>query len=107
MLSGSRDSLPCHDFAVLSRRDVPADIEPELLSLIEGSLAPGATVNTVAEGKPNVIEAIEPAGIWIVTERSKVRDGAQLVPGWMFNVAWAELRSGRVLDKRELIYVAK
>ena len=92
---------------MLRRQDVPAAIENELLTLIEAALAPGTVIHTIADGRPNTLEAIEPVGIWVVTERSTRRGGAELVPGWMFNVGWRELSLGRVLEARELVKVAK
>jgi hypothetical protein len=80
-----------------TRTEVPDQIDPELLALIENHVAVGSEIGTVSQGRTNRVESISPAGVEISTEKSDRGDGPQLVPGWMFNVAWDELeRTGRL-----------
>jgi hypothetical protein len=89
------------------RTEVPDQIDPELLALIEKHIAIGCEIATVSQGHTNRVESISPAGLEISTEKSDRGDGPQLVPGWMFNVAWDELeRTGR-LRASDLVRVAK
>lgn len=92
---------------VLTRSDVPAAINDELLRLLEQHLSPGRTVTTVWLGRTNRIESISPLGIEISTEKSERTGGPQLVDGWMFNVAWEELTRTKRLRASELVRVAK
>lgn len=92
---------------MLRRQDVPATFVPDLLAEIERSTPAGSRVRTLASGQPNTVEAIEPGGVWITTERSAAHGGSELVPAWMFNVAWHELISGRSLQARELVKTVK
>lgn len=90
-----------------SRAEVPDQIDPDLLALVAQHVAVGSEIATVSQGRTNRIDSISPAGIEISTEKSGRGDGPQLVPGWMFNIAWDELeRTGR-LRASDLVKVAK
>ncbi len=60
-------------------------------------------VETVANGRPNEIVDVSPAGVLVHTLKSR-RDGEpQLVPGWMVNVAWEHLRRVGTLEQDHLL----
>ena len=82
-------------------------MEPDLLRRLSAVVKPGDTVLTLADGKPNEVVDIGPDGVWIDTERSAARTGAELVPAWMLNEAWTRLNVERSLSNRELIKVVR
>ncbi len=53
--------------------------------------------------RPNVIKEITEVGLWIETERSRTRGDPQLVPAWMFNIAWGYLVTHGELSNRFLL----
>jgi hypothetical protein len=69
-------------------------MSPDLLASLRAAIAEGSTVRTVSNGAPNLVTSIEPSGVWIETDRTRAHgEGAKLVPAWMLQLAWTELRS--------------
>lgn len=61
-------------------------------------------VRTLGQGRPNWVVAVEPRGLLVETERSRSSAaGPQLVPAWMFDVAWQRLTSRGRLANAELL----
>jgi HKD family nuclease len=57
-----------------------------------------ATVSTLSSGAPNRIDRITAEGVYVNTRRSGAR--AELVEGWMLDLAWDELcATGRLTNK--------
>jgi hypothetical protein len=97
-----------HHDAVDWRADViaaPAEVlDPDLLRLIEASIAPNTEILTLADGKPNLITDITPDGLWVETERTRVAGRPpQLVEAWMIQVAWDRLIAHGSLTNRFLL----
>ena len=88
--------------------EVPAEsvdvFAPDLWAELRAVLTAGMTVPTVVERKPNRIVELTPSGVWIETTRSRERGrGAELVPAWMFNIAWDYLVANGRLTNRYLL----
>ena len=97
-----------HPAALPWTAEVPAPagdvFAPDLWAQLQTTLAPGMTVPTVVERKPNRIVELTPSGVWIETTRSRDRGrGAEFVPAWMFNIAWDYLAANRRLTNRYLL----
>jgi hypothetical protein len=74
---------------------------PDTLQRVRDSVQPGQTIRTLSRAMPNRIVAIDPEGILVDTERSK--GSAQLVPAWMIEVAWDQLRRQGTLTNAQLL----
>lgn len=75
-----------------------------LLTLIEESVPPGSTIATVSEGKPNWITDVTASGVRVETEASRRKgSGPQLVPGWMLQAGWDQLRKTGRLSQTQLL----
>jgi hypothetical protein len=80
--------------------DVPLTLDPDLLHLLVTAIGEGTTVATVANGRPNTVGAISADGVEIKTERSA--PSYELVPAWMLNAAWRNLRSNGEIGRQEM-----
>ena len=84
------------------RRREPFDVE--LLAQIHAAVQVPGTVYTVAQKAPNHLTAIGETGVWVATGASDAKgSGAQLVPAWMFNEAWTQLRERGSLTQQDLL----
>jgi hypothetical protein len=97
-----------HPDAVPWTPDVPAPagdvFVPDLWEQLRAVVAPGMTVPTLVDQRPNRIVELTQSGVWIETTRSRVRGrGAERVPAWMFNIAWDYLAANRRLTNRHLL----
>ncbi|WP_231743610.1 hypothetical protein [Mycobacterium sp. GA-2829] len=64
----------------------------------------GREIATLSIKRPNWIVAVERAGVWVETERSRARgSGPQLVPAWMIEVGWKQLCDIGSLSHVELL----
>lgn len=82
-------------------------MDPELLRRLSDVVAPGTTIRTIANSRPNEVVEIGLEGVWVNTEKSSRESGPQLVPAWMLNEAWERLCADRVLRNTELIKTVK
>jgi HD domain len=73
----------------------------ELMVMLERHVPAGATVTTLADGRPNWIVEIKDDGVSIETEASKEKGrGPRLVEAWMLQTAWDHLsREGSLTNK--------
>jgi GTP pyrophosphokinase len=85
---------------------VPKDVtlSPELLELLERHVPAGTTVPTLADGRPNLVVAIDEKGLLVTTRASK-RKGRdpQRVEAWMLQTAWDHLITTGSLTNKELL----
>lgn len=81
------------------------DWSPELEQMVRDAAPVGTVVLTLSRSLPNEIVDIGRSGVHVHTQRSRAAGRAQLVPGWMFQLAWDELRregslsNGRLLNE--------
>jgi hypothetical protein len=80
--------------------DVPDHLDPDLRQLLLTAVGEGTVVHTVANSKPNTIGRILPDGVEVMTERSS--PDYELVPGWMFNAVWRNLRTHGEAGRQEM-----
>jgi hypothetical protein len=59
------------------------------------TLGPSPRVNRVVE--------LTPVEVYVETERSRARGGAEPIPAWMFNLAWDRLSTHGTLSNTELL----
>lgn len=78
-----------------------------LLERLLDVVQPGDEVLTVANGKPNVVIALDASGAMIETKRSSEKGGAKHVPAWMFNEAWRMLQHDGTIANADLIEKVK
>lgn len=83
------------------------EMQPDLLRRLSAVVAPGTTIRTIANSRPNDVVDIGLEGVWISTAKSSVEDGPQLVPAWMLNEAWKRLTADRSLSNTDLIKTVK
>lgn len=96
-----------HDVLQTVQMSPAESIEPELYERLSAVMKPGDVVLTLSHGKPNTIQQLTQEGVLLETDASVAKGiGSQLVPGWMFNVAWRELVSTGRLTARELVKLA-
>ncbi len=81
------------------------ELEPALLAGIEQQRRQDPVFRTLgAQPAPNLVTDVTPSGVYVETERSKAaRRPPQLVPAWMFNLAWDVLRARGLLTNKELL----
>jgi HKD family nuclease len=76
----------------------------DLLLQLSESLPVGESIFTLAQGQPNEIVDISPAGVLVQTERSlRMGTGPQLVDAWMIELAWDYLKAQRELSNTTLL----
>ncbi len=81
----------------------------DLYALLRGRFASNAVHDRVvqtlgAAPRPNRISNLTPYGLHVETERSRAQGtGPQLVPAWMFNLAWTYLQAHGRLTNRHLL----
>lgn len=76
----------------------------DLQERIERVVSVGDVILTLSNSQPNRIDTISRDGVIIETTKSSREGRAQLVPGWMFQVAWDELIEHGQLTNRHLLY---
>lgn len=80
------------------------EFAPHLIALLREHLPSDEPVQTLSLGRPNWIVAIRADGISVETERTRdTETGPQLVPAWMFEVAWQRLTARGLLTNAELL----
>lgn len=91
------------DSVSFGRMPSDADFDSQLLARISVVVSEGDLIATLDRRSPNKIGQISPAGIEVTTERSAATvGGAVLVPAWMFNVVWEELREHGRVDREQV-----
>ncbi|WP_234789277.1 hypothetical protein [Mycolicibacterium monacense] len=61
-------------------------------------------IPTLSVKRPNWIVAVERAGVWVETARSRaLGSGPQLVPAWMVEVGWKRLCARGSMTQDELL----
>jgi HKD family nuclease len=77
---------------------------PELLQAIELEVIRDPVFLTLARREVNHVVAVEPTGLWVETAASqRKKQPPQLVPAWMFQLAWDYLAANGVLTNRYLL----
>jgi hypothetical protein len=72
--------------------------------LVEAQEAHSGMFLTLDQARPNRVTEITPQGIYVETEASKAKGNPpQLIPAWMFTLAWEYLRSQGRLSNRYLL----
>lgn len=81
-------------------------LNEDLLQRLQHAVPDGALIHTVANRRPNWVVEVSSQGVRVETEESR-RKGSppQLVPAWMLQVAWDELRAKGRLEQGELLEV--
>lgn len=81
------------------------ELEPFLLAGIEQARRRDPVFRTLgANPARNLVTEVNPSGVFVETEKSKAeRRPPQLVPAWMFNLAWDVLRARGELTNKELL----
>lgn len=75
-----------------------------LWPLLSRELALRPVVSTLGpRPRANRIAHVSREGVLVETERSKSRGGGELVPAWMFNLAWSYLRTHGTLSNTVLL----
>lgn len=80
--------------------DRGARLSDDLRDLIEVIASETPSVDTVGHGEPNQIVEVRPEGVMITTAQTS--GAPQLVPAWMFEVAWSHLKEHGLLESRFL-----
>ena len=82
----------------------PKVFSAELFALLRDHLAPGQLIHTLSTHQPNWIVSITETGLEVETEKTRgTGKSAQLVPAWMFEVAWQRLVTRGHLTNAELV----
>ncbi len=77
---------------------------PQLLSLIQNEVQRNPRFTTLGTSAPNTVTAISESGIYVETDRSRAkREQAQLIPAWMFELAWETLVARGELTNADLL----
>jgi hypothetical protein len=81
------------------------ELEPVLLAGIEQARRRDPVFRTLgARPAPNLVTEVNRSGVFVETERTKAEGRPpQLVPAWMFNLAWDALRARGTLSNKELL----
>lgn len=75
----------------------------ELIELIRAHVPPGSEIHTLRHNRPNWIVEVSDTHVLVETERSRAAGaGPQSVPAWMFEAAWAHLKTHRRLENKFL-----
>lgn len=75
-----------------------------MLDLLRDHLAPDQLIHTRSTHQPNWIVSITDTGLDVETEKTRsTGKSAQLVPAWMFEVAWQRLVTRGRLTNAELV----
>ena len=75
-----------------------------LYALVADTISVGQVIETLARKQTNYIAGIDRPGVYVETERSKVRGtGPQHVPAWMIDTAWDHLRRNGELSQVTLL----
>ncbi len=97
----SPDAVP---WSPSSARPPPEPLGAELFAAIDRALAGAPIVRTLGKGAVNHVVERTPHGLYVETARSLQRGGgAELVPGWMIQLAWDYLRAHGALTNKELL----
>jgi hypothetical protein len=76
------------------------EFDADLLARLRSVVGPGDVIPTLSRGNPNRIEAIHELGVDVTTQHSlETAGGSSLVPAWMFNDVWDELRRRGSVDR--------
>lgn len=79
-------------------------LEADLLARLKAAVPDGTLIHTVANSKPNWVIDITSVGARIETEDSRLKGlPPQLVPAWMIQVAWDQLRTEGSLEQSVLL----
>lgn len=74
-----------------------------MLAKIQAGIAPGDTVHTLGQGRPNLIGRIDRFGIEVTTEHSReTSGGSRVVPAWMFNEVWHRLQTQPEVERDQV-----
>lgn len=81
------------------------DLEPALLAAIDAERRRDPVFLTLgARSAPNHVVEVTRSGVLVETARSQERRaGPQLIPAWMFNLAWDALRAAGSLSNKRLL----
>jgi hypothetical protein len=86
--------------------DTPREelIDAELFELLLAVTAKSREVYTLGTEQENVVQALDRAGLYVQTDRSRERgfSTGEYVPPWMLNLAWDTLKARGRLTKLEL-----
>ena len=89
---------------------VDEQLDPELWPLIAAVLRAHPTLYTLGRSpQPNFVREAGTSGVLVDTQRSRFlhaadgRGPSELVPAWMFNLAWETLRARGRLSNRDLL----
>jgi len=82
----------------------PPSFDPLLLAQLHREVEREPLFHTLSHGKPNRVAEVNESGLYIETEasRSKGRP-AQLVPSWMFELAYEALRARGRITQQEVL----
>jgi hypothetical protein len=82
----------------------PEELAPELLGALRQAVPDGSVLATLANGRPNLVTAVVPQGVYVETTSSRAKGlPAQLVPAWMLQLAWDYLCMHGALTNRYLL----
>lgn len=82
----------------------PKTFSAELFALLRDRLVPGQRIYTLSNSQPNWIVSVNETGLMVETEKTRsAGKSAQLVPAWMFEVAWQRLVTRGQLTNTELV----
>lgn len=77
--------------------------DSDLLAKIQAVIAPGDTVHTLGQERPNLIGRIDRFGIEVTTEHSQeTSGGSRVVPAWMFNEVWHRLQTQPEVERDQV-----
>lgn len=78
--------------------------DEEVLEKVCNAIEVGGEVATLGIARPNWIAGIDRDGVLVETTRSrKMGRGPQLVPAWMINTAWRQLRRDGHVTHEQLL----
>lgn len=88
----------------LARVQQPTSFDAELHTLLLAAKGQSETFLTLSQAKPNIVTELSPTGLYVVTEAS-LRKGSQpqLVPSWMFELAWRTLRVRGAISQQAVL----
>ncbi len=78
--------------------------DPELLAQLRAEVARDPLFKTLTRGNPNWVTEVNPQGLYVETQASRGKGiGPQLIPAWMFELAWTALRSRGSITQQEVL----
>lgn len=88
----------------MSKASRTLELGGDLYERVCAAVKPGDEITTLSNKRTNRITSVGPSGVLVETARSDaLGTGPQLVPAWMIEAAWDQLRRIGELSHKELV----